>query len=244
MENNVQVYRHIRLDKNEPFYIGIGRDNRPTSKKDRNKWWKNVTNKSDYRVDILFTNLSWEEACKKEIELIQLYGRRDLGLGTLVNMTNGGEGNDGYKHTKDAIRKISQASLGNTYASGNKDNPKSKEHRENISKAMTGFKRPPMTDEHRIKLSKAHEGRIVSKETRAKISKIHKGKTISMETRNKLSDSKIANNGYHIVCVETGEKYDSLKTAGKANNVSYQAIRQSIINNHKCKGYTYLRINE
>jgi hypothetical protein len=36
--------------------------------------------------------LSWEEACEKEIELIEMYGRRKLGEGTLVNLTEGGQG--------------------------------------------------------------------------------------------------------------------------------------------------------
>jgi hypothetical protein len=87
------VYRHIRLDKNEPFYIGIGKtDRRAFSRRGRNSFWKNIVSKTDYKVEILFENLTQEEACEKEKEFIQLYGRKDLGLGTLVNLTNGGEG--------------------------------------------------------------------------------------------------------------------------------------------------------
>lgn len=92
------LYRHIRLDKNEPFYIGISYNNdenynraNTKHKNKHNVFWNNITNKTDYRVEILLDNLSWEEACKKEIEYIKLYGRRDLGLGTLVNLTDGGE---------------------------------------------------------------------------------------------------------------------------------------------------------
>ena len=84
------VYRHIRLDKNEVFYIGIGNEKRPYTKKSRNKYWHNIVNKTEYRVDILFDDLSWEEACEKETEFIKLYGRKDLGKGTLVNMSDGG----------------------------------------------------------------------------------------------------------------------------------------------------------
>jgi hypothetical protein len=86
------VYRHIRLDKNEPFYIGIGKnETRAFEKKSRNKYWYNIS-KNGYEVDILFSDLSWEDACKKEQEFIDLYGRKDLKSGTLVNLTNGGEG--------------------------------------------------------------------------------------------------------------------------------------------------------
>jgi hypothetical protein len=47
-QNDWIVYRHIRLDKNEPFYIGIGSDRnykRASSIKDRNKYWGNIVNK-------------------------------------------------------------------------------------------------------------------------------------------------------------------------------------------------------
>jgi hypothetical protein len=93
------IYRHIRLDKNEPFYIGIGHDNnflykRAYTKNSRNKYWKNIA-KLGYSVDILLDGITWEEACIKEIEFIELYGRKDLGLGSLINLTNGGEGSCG-----------------------------------------------------------------------------------------------------------------------------------------------------
>ncbi len=71
------VYRHIRLDKNEPFYIGIGKNTqRAKTKSNRNNHWLNVVSKTDYEVEILFENISREQAIKKEIELILLYGRK------------------------------------------------------------------------------------------------------------------------------------------------------------------------
>ena len=86
------LYRHIRIDKNEPFYIGIGdKENRAYSQRSRNKFWKNIA-KQGYEVEILFEDLTWEQACEKEKEFIALYGRRDLKAGTLVNLTDGGEG--------------------------------------------------------------------------------------------------------------------------------------------------------
>lgn len=84
------VYRHIRLDKNEPFYIGISKDQyRPYATKNRSKYWARIVNKSDYRVEILFDDLTYEQAKEKEIEFISLYGRKDLNNGCLVNMTDG-----------------------------------------------------------------------------------------------------------------------------------------------------------
>ena len=89
------VYRHIRLDKNEPFYIGIGSDinqRRAREKTRRSKLWNKIVNKTDFDVEILFDDISYEEAKIKEIEFIKLYGRIDLCNGTLANLTNGGDG--------------------------------------------------------------------------------------------------------------------------------------------------------
>jgi hypothetical protein len=96
------VYRHIRKDTNEVFYIGIGKTiKRMISKNYRNKHWHNIVNKTEYYGEIIFDGISWEEAQIKERELIKKYGRRDLNEGTLVNMTDGGEGTSGYIHTEE-----------------------------------------------------------------------------------------------------------------------------------------------
>lgn len=58
----------------------------------RNKWWKNITNKTKWISRIVLESNDYQEVKNKEIELIKLYGRRDLGLGNLVNLTDGGEG--------------------------------------------------------------------------------------------------------------------------------------------------------
>ncbi len=88
------VYRHIREDKNTPFYIGIGSDDyfyRAKEIKRRNAHWNNITNKTKWYYEILVNNLTYEEAKLKEIEFIELYKRTADG-GTLVNKTKGGEG--------------------------------------------------------------------------------------------------------------------------------------------------------
>ena len=69
------VYRHIRLDKNEPFYIGIGSDVKYTRAnelriKRRNPLWNRIFCKTKIEVEIILDNLTWQDACKKEIEFI------------------------------------------------------------------------------------------------------------------------------------------------------------------------------
>ena len=97
------MYRHIRLDKNEVFYVGIGKVkktakykqsiySRGYTKHSRNKHWNNIVKNTEYLIDIMYESNNSKEIKKKEIEFIKIYGRRDLGTGTLVNMTDGGEG--------------------------------------------------------------------------------------------------------------------------------------------------------
>jgi hypothetical protein len=118
------VYKHIRVDKNEVFYIGIGSDNkgkftRAYSRKGRSKFWKDLTKNTQYKVEILHANITWKEACQKEKELILQYGRKDLSTGTLCNLTDGGDGVNGYTHNKERLFKLSKNSKGS-------NNPKAK----------------------------------------------------------------------------------------------------------------------
>jgi len=98
------LYRHVRLDTNEVFYIGIGihrkyghRYSRAYNSYKRSVFWKNVIKNTPFEVEILMDELSKDELFKKEKEFIKLYGRKDLNEGTLVNLTNGGEGTSGRR---------------------------------------------------------------------------------------------------------------------------------------------------
>ena len=110
------VYRHTRLDKNEVFYIGIGSDNKFKRANEfnsgRNKHWNNIRNKSKIKVDILYSSISWEDACDLECLLINMYGRSDLKLGSLTNMTDGGDGSVNIIVSKETRSKLSKAGLG------------------------------------------------------------------------------------------------------------------------------------
>jgi hypothetical protein len=144
------LYRHIRLDKNQPFYIGIGNDEnykRSKIKANRSNFWKKIIAKTEYRVEILIDNLTWEEACQKEIEFILLYGRKDLSTGTLVNMTNGGEGTPGIKRSQEYISKLSERQKGE-------------------KSCMFGKKH---SEETITKMSEIKKGKLPSKETKEKL---------------------------------------------------------------------------
>lgn len=97
------VYRHVRLDTNEVFYIGKGTANqkingfrtfysRAFSKNKRNQLWWNIVNKTGYSVEIMFQHSNENFVFEKEKEFIKLYGRMDLKNGPLANFNDGGKG--------------------------------------------------------------------------------------------------------------------------------------------------------
>lgn len=107
------IYRHINKTTGITFYIGITINNRrPYSRCDRNKFWHNVVNKYGYEVEILKSGLTLSEAKELEEILINYFGRRDLGDGTLVNLTNGGELNRGYSPSFKTRLKLSKSKMG------------------------------------------------------------------------------------------------------------------------------------
>ena len=172
------LYRHIRLDKNEPFYIGIGKtEKRPYEKIKRNKFWQNIVAKTDYEVEILMDGLTWKEACEKEIEFIVLYGRSDLNNGTLVNLTNGGDGGLKRIHSAETRQKMSNSRKGVL---------KSKEWKEKISQSHMGMK---INEETRQKLVDSHKGHKHTEEQKLKISLSLKNRYFSPEHRLKISQA-------------------------------------------------------
>lgn len=119
--NKHYLYRHIRLDKNEPFYIGVGtKQHNDTFKneyaraytKNRNSSiWKRIIAKTDYKVEIIYESNDYQECLNKEIEFIKLYGRINLKTGTLANLTDGGEGEINKVISEETKRKMSIAQL-------------------------------------------------------------------------------------------------------------------------------------
>jgi len=149
------VYEHLRNDTNEVFYVGIGREEkRAFSKHGRNPHWKNIVNKVGYTVNIIHKDIDHKEAKKIEILLIEKYGRKNLGLGNLVNMTDGGEGVLGLIFSDEARQKISEANKGKTF---------SEETRQKLSEANKGDKHPMF-------------GKTRSEKTRKKMREGHRNK--------------------------------------------------------------------
>lgn len=192
------VYRHIRLDTRQPFYIGIGvNEARAYSIKNRNKHWCNIVDKCGYEVQILFDDLDYEEAKLKEIEFITLYGRYNISNGLLCNLTDGGDGSLGYKPTKEALLKISKTSKGRVKSKEQIDKwkqnmsfTKSEETKEKIRQTLLGKKH---TEERKENQRKAHLGKTLSDEAKQKLRDYWTGKKrgpFSEEHKQKLSEAR------------------------------------------------------
>lgn len=187
------LYRHIRLDKNQPFYIGIGKNSNSNfsrayykSKQKRNKIWIDIISKTSYKVEILFDDISWEEACEKEKEFINLYGRIDLKTGTLANMTNGGDGMVGVIRSEEYKLKVSQ--------------------RQKDGKAYWFGK--TLTEDHKQKISNSLKNRVHSEDTKNKISNSLKGQNHQFYGKSTPISKK-------VVDIYTNIIYDSIRLCEK-----------------------------
>lgn len=141
------VYRHHRLDKNEVFYVGIGKkESRAFDMVKRNHIWKGIKSRSEVEVEIVARDLSWELACELEQLMISEYGRIDLHSGTLANLTDGGDGSVGVKQSQETIDKR---------ADSNRGRKNTEETKRKMSEARKGI---VFTAEHLENLRTSHLG--------------------------------------------------------------------------------------
>ena len=230
------VYRHIRKDKNEVFYIGIGSDSdyyRANKFSERNEIWNRIKNKTEILVEILHKNIEWGEACRIEIELIKKYGRINNKTGILSNMTDGGEGT-----LNKVINEDTRYLLGN----GNRGKKRTEESKKRQSESVKGIKKPK---EHGEKIRQYRTGKKMSEESKLKISKNSKGRsswnkgiTFSEESKLKMSISKKGKktsgdnpNSKMVINMLNGIYYETLKDAANSIGMGYSNFKQKIKQN-------------
>jgi len=186
------VYTYLRQD-NTPYYIGKGYNVRAWNTHDKGIH----PPKDKTKIIIIESNLTDIGSLAIERRMIRWYGRKDLATGILRNLTDGGDGAAGYVATTNTRLKISKA------LSGKKHKPRTKEHREALSIALTGKKLP---DDHpwryrKTPWNKGLSGHLTqtseSNEKRSKALKgkvpWNKGKSPSKETLEKQRLARIRN---------------------------------------------------
>lgn len=180
MDRIYKVYMHTC--PNNKVYVGLTRQ--PIEKRwgkgknyQNTPYFYNAIKKygwDNIKHEVLFENLTKEEAEEKEKELIALYDSSNRNFG--YNIEKGGKAGDRF--TPEIIEKMRKAALGRTVSA---------ETRAKISKAHKGR---IFSEETKKKISQAKMGKTVSEETRRKLSEINKGNKMSEEARKKLSEAK------------------------------------------------------
>lgn len=217
------VYKHTC--PNGKIYIGITSqrlDNRCRKGKGycNNILFYRAINKygwENFSHEILFTELTKEEAEQKEIEMIAQYksNQREFGY----NIANGG--NCIGMFNEETREKMRQANLGK------------KQSVETIMKRAEALK----GEKHYL------YGKHLSEETKRKLSESHKGKKASEETKRKMrerfkrekhpmSGRKGENNpkSIPVICIENNKVYPSITIASENTNVDTGSITKV------CKG--------
>jgi len=206
------TYAHFRPD-NSVFYIGKGHGRRAWSKQYRNNHWNHIVAKyPDYKIEILARWKDEKEAFAHEVFLIETF--RSMGI-KLTNVTNGGTGVVGYKHTKESIQKRLDAMQGYVVSEetkakmresslGEKNHFFGRSHSEDTKNRISETKKAnpskpwlgkPRNEETKKKIAQSLFGRPGTKhteESKRKISLAHTGKkqaSPSEETRRKLSEA-------------------------------------------------------
>ena len=142
------IYEHIRPDTNAIFYVGKGNGSRHKSTKDRNSQWKSIVEKvGGFKARIIVKDIDEELSLLAERERIDQLKR--LGV-KLCNLTSGGQGVSGLKHTDNSKKKMSESRKNLI------PHKHTEESKEKIRKATTGV---IFTEERKRKISESKKGK-------------------------------------------------------------------------------------
>ena len=214
--SNYYVYKHT--SPSNKIYIGI------TCQEPKSRWGSNGIGYKyhlyfynaikkygwdNFKHEILFDELTKEEAEQKEIELISYYksNQREYGY----NRSIGGEsGSKGYKYTEEQKRHLREIRKGEKNGMYGKHHTKETIERDRIS----------------------HLKENLSEDTLYKMSIAKKGRKRSNESIRKQIET-ISNN---VICLETSIVYNGTKEAGRLNNIDPSCISKVCRGERKTAG--------
>lgn len=173
----IWIYNEYEFS-HEPFYVGRGVGNRYRIHLYRAKQKTGLVTKRNLNrirgilyegmepiIEFIKEDISYEESVELEIHAISTMGRKDLNKGPLLNLTDGGEGPNGYVFTEEVKQRIREKVTGDlSPVKGRKRTP---EEVKRISEKQIG---KYVSDETRRKLSEGHKDpEIIAKSMRRKI---------------------------------------------------------------------------
>jgi group I intron endonuclease len=207
-------------------YIGI------TSQKPERRWrkdgngykyhlyfWRAIQKYGwdNFNHDILFDNLTKEEAEQKEVELIAYYNSNNVDYG--YNMSIGGEsGSKGYKYSDEQKKRMSEVHSGKNNGMYGKRHAKETIEKDRI----------------------AHLKENLSEDTIYKMSIAKKGK----KRDRKSVEKQIATISNKVICIETSITYSSIKEAGELNNIDPSCISKVCRGKRKTAGGFHWRYGD
>ena len=228
MNNIYYVYGYIRLDTNTYFYIGKGKNKRYLNINERTKHFKNILNKTECVVEILYDNLTEEEAFQLEIDTIydlvfnEGYGIDIIGIENndyyLVNATWGGEGAS-CKQSPETINNRVMKNIGKKRTIeqrnrlGNSRREYISNHPEELKRMQTLTVGRRLSEETKQKISESRKGKNLSEEHKNKISEGLNSR--SQEEKDKTNEQKSKKQGTAIYCIELDLTFNSVHKAEK-----------------------------
>jgi hypothetical protein len=183
MSNTIYyVYAYLRTKDSDtalsgtPYYIGYGKNHRAFNKH------RVPVPKDKSKIIFLYENLSEQEAKELEKQEISKYGRKDIGTGILLNLTDGGEGVSGMIHSDNTKQIMSQKKIGENNSFFGKTH--SEETRKRMSLAKKG--KPAKGN---------HTGKKHSEESKKKIA--HYSQTRSQKHKDAFAKCNLGKKYFH-----------------------------------------------
>jgi hypothetical protein len=187
----------------------------------RNRWHKFVQAKLSsmgmtVEVRLVQGNLSEEEAFALEKERIVFWRNAKIDL---VNLTDGGDGTSGIKHTEEWKEKVSKKLKGRKMSKearaklsaalkGNKNGLGTKKSKEAIERTAAAHRGKPKSDEVKAKISASRKGKIghiptIAERERLRLRQL--GVPRSEETKAKMRKPKSAEHKAKLSAINTGK---------------------------------------